>query len=210
MSVSSSTPVRARVILVSGPSGSGKSRLARHLKATRSWPIVELDNFYREGTDPDVPMSPLGIPDWDNAASWNAPAATKALHTLCTDGFVTLPRYDISISRRCGSQAVETKGADIVIAEGIFAAHLISALRSQGALADAWCIRDYPWLTFAKRFIRDIQQRRKPIRTLWRRGHQLRRAEPGIVNDQIAMGATAMGSRTARTAADDIAVRRTP
>ncbi len=198
------------MILVSGPSGSGKSRLARHLRATHGWPIIELDDFYREGVDPDLPMSPLGIPDWDDAGSWNAPAAAEALSALCTDGVVTVPRYDISTSARHGSQTITRDSASIVIAEGIFAAHLIPILRSQGRLADAWCICDRPWLTFVKRFARDVKQRRKPIGTLWRRGHQLRRSEPGIVNAQISMGTTAMSSRTARTVAGDMATSRTP
>lgn len=171
---------------------------------------MELDDFYREGGDPHLPMSPLGIPDWDDAASWNAPAATEALRALCTDGVVTVPRYDISTSARCGSQTIVRDGALIVIAEGIFAAHLIPILRSQDRLADAWCICDHPWLTFVKRFTRDVKQRRKPVGTLWRRGHQLRRSEPGIVNAQISMGATAMSSRRARLVAVDMATVSTP
>jgi len=164
-----------------------------------------LDDFYREGGDPDLPMSPLGIPDWDDAASWNGQAATQALRALCTDGVVTVPRYDISTSARYGSHTLTRDGAAIVVAEGIFAAHLIPILRAQDRLADAWCIRDHPWLTFGKRFTRDVKQRRKPIGTLWRRGQQLRRSEPGIVNTQIAMGATAMSSRTARRVAGEMA-----
>lgn len=150
-------------------------------------------------------MSPLGIADWDDASSWDARAAAQALKTLCTDGAVTVPRYDISTSARYGFHHVTRNGAPIVIAEGIFAAHLISTLRSEDMLADAWCICDRPWLTFVKRFTRDVKQRRKPIGTLWRRGHTLRRSEPGIVNAQISMGATAMSSRTARTVAGDMA-----
>ncbi len=192
------------------PSGSGKSRLARRLMAAHGWPIVELDDFYHEGTDPDLPMSPLGLPDWDDAASWDAQAAMEALRTLCANGLVTVPRYDISTSARCGSQTIDRRGAPIVVAEGIFAAHLIATLRSRHMLADAWCIRDHPWLTFGKRFARDVKQRRKPIGTLWRRGHQLRRSEPGIVNAQISMGTTAMSSRTARRVASDMAIRPTP
>lgn len=200
----------ARVILISGPSGSGKSRLASALHTAHGWPVVELDDFYRDGRDPRLPMSSLGLPDWDDAASWDQEAAVLALLTLRNDSEVLVPQYDISTSRTVGSRSVRLAGAELILAEGIFASHLIEPLGSQGILAQAWCIRDRPWLTFVKRFTRDVQQRRKPVRTLWRRGHQLRHAEPGIVHAQKLMGATAMSSRQARQHANDIAAALRP
>ncbi|MGB3257120.1 MAG: ATP-binding protein [Ornithinimicrobium sp.] len=195
----------ARVILISGPSGSGKSRLASALHAAHGWPVVELDDFYRDGSDPQLPMSSLGLPDWDDPASWDRGCAVQALHTLRNDGEVQVPRYDISTSRARGTRSVELAESPIIVAEGIFAAHLIEPLSDQGLLAQAWCIRDHPWLTFVKRLGRDVQQRRKSVLTLWRRGHQLRHAEPGIVHRQERMGATAMSSTQARQHAADLA-----
>ncbi len=195
----------ARVILISGPSGSGKSRLASALRAAHGWPVVELDDFYRDGSDPTLPMSSLGLPDWDDPASWDRESAVQALHTLRKDGEVLVPRYDISTSRALGTRTLHLGGAKVIVAEGIFAAHLIEPLGAQGILAQAWCIRDHPWLTFVKRFTRDVQQRRKSVSTLWRRGHQLRHAEPGIVHDQQLMGATTMSSTQARQQAADMA-----
>ncbi len=203
-------PAPARVILISGPSGSGKSRLATALHSAHGWPVVELDDFYRDGRDPKLPISPLGLPDWDNVASWDQQEALHALHTLHIDGEVLVPRYDISTSRVVGSRCVRLEGADLILAEGIFASHLIEPLGAQGILAQAWCIRDHPWLTFVKRFTRDVQQRRKPVRTLWRRGHKLRHAEPGIVHAQQLMGATAMSSTQARRHAHDMAAALRP
>ncbi len=199
----------ARIILISGPSGSGKSRLASALHTAHGWPVVELDDFYRDGLDPMLPMSSLGLPDWDNAASWDQDAAVRALHTLRSDNWVLVPCYDISTSRAVGSRFVRLAGAELILAEGIFASRLIEPLRAQGILAQAWCIRDRPWFTFVKRFTRDVQQRRKPVRTLWRRGHQLRHAEPGIVHDQQQLGATAMSSAQARQRATDMATALT-
>ncbi len=195
----------ARVILISGPSGSGKSRLASALHTAHGWPAVELDDFYRDGSDSQLPMSSLGLPDWDDPASWDRDLAAQALHTLRSDGEVQVPRYDITTSRAHGTRSVHLAGSEIIVAEGIFAAHLIEPLRDQGILAQAWCIRDHPWLTFVKRFTRDVQQCRKSVITLWRRGHQLRHAEPGIVRRQERMGATAMSSTQARRHAADLA-----
>ena len=63
-------PRPARVLVLAGPSGAGKSRLARRLHAAHGWPIVQLDDFYRDGDDPALPMSPqAGLPDWDDVRS---------------------------------------------------------------------------------------------------------------------------------------------
>ena len=69
---------RRRVILLTGPSGAGKSRLSARLSAAHGWPVVRLDDFYREASDPRLPRSPIGIPDWDHADSWDSQAAVDA------------------------------------------------------------------------------------------------------------------------------------
>ncbi|MGB5934754.1 MAG: ATP-binding protein, partial [Ornithinimicrobium sp.] len=186
------------VLLLCGPSGAGKSRLAGALHQQYGWPVVELDDFYRDGRDPALPMSPLGLPDWDDPTSWDIHAALTALEKLRGQGEVEVPIYDIGRSCATGSRTIRHAGSPVVVAEGIFASELIGALADRAALVDAWCIRDRPWLTFAKRLARDLRQHRKPAKTLWRRGHQLRRAEPGIVSAQQRSGATPMTGRHAR------------
>ena len=59
---------QAQVILLTGPSGAGKSRLAHRLQTAYGWPIVRLDDFYRDGDEPELPQVALGgepITDWD-------------------------------------------------------------------------------------------------------------------------------------------------
>ncbi|WP_130013109.1 uridine kinase family protein [Serinicoccus sediminis] len=188
----------ARVLVLAGPSGAGKSRLAAHLHSEHGWPVVQLDDFYREGDDPGLPMSTLGLPDWDHVDSWDLDASLQALEELCRTGSAHMPVYDISRSTVTGTHEVSRGGHTVVVAEGIFAAHTVTGLRSRGLLADAWCIRNRPWLTFTRRLARDLAERRKPPTTLWRRGHVLRRAEPGIVAAQEDLGARAMTAREAQ------------
>lgn len=184
--------------MLCGPSGAGKSRLARRLHARHGWPVVQLDDFYRELGDPDLPMSRLeGLPDWDDVRSWSLQDAVDALETLCRLGSVEVPVYDISTSRVSGRHRVGSDGHPIVVAEGIFAAHTIAPLRDRGLLAAAWCVRGHPWKTFVRRLTRDLAERRKPPLTLVRRGLALRRAEPGIVKAQQALGAEPMTAREA-------------
>ncbi len=49
----------ARVVLLAGPSGTGKSHLAELV----GLPVVRLDDFYRDGDDDAMPRSPIGIVD---------------------------------------------------------------------------------------------------------------------------------------------------
>ncbi|USQ78756.1 uridine kinase family protein [Ornithinimicrobium faecis] len=189
---------RARVLVLAGPSGAGKSRLARRLHAAHGWPVVQLDDFYRDVGDPDLPMSPqAGLPDWDDVRSWRLDDALTALETLCREGIVEVPVYDIATSRATGTHQVELGDHPIVIAEGIFAADTIAGLKARGILAAAWCIRNRPSKTFARRLIRDLAERRKPPLTLVRRGLTLCRLEPGIVGAQQALGAEPMTAREA-------------
>jgi uridine kinase len=173
-----------RVVVLAGPSGSGKSRLARRLDL----PVLRLDDFYREGEDPGLPRA-HGIVDWDDPASWNRDAAIDAVITVCRNGSVDVPDYDIPTSRITGHTVLDVDGSPLVIAEGIFAADTIGALREAGVLADAVALSHRPAITFARRLARDLREARKPPLTLMRRGWALMRAEPDVVARQTALGA---------------------
>lgn len=181
-----------RIVLLCGPSGSGKTRLAARLHAEHGWPVVHLDDFYKDHDAPGLPLHPgLGIPDWDDPASWDGAATIAALDALVTRGRCTMPVYDISTSRATGETTVRAGSTDLVVAEGIFAAEIVAPLREQGLLAGAWCVTHRPAITFARRLARDLAERRKPPLVLWRRGLTLMRDEPHVVARQIARGAVA-------------------
>jgi len=168
----------ACVVLLCGPSGSGKS----HIAGRSGLPVFRLDDFYRDGDDPAMPRSEeLGIVDWDDPRSWKADDAVEALATLCHEGRVEVPTYDIPQNRAVGTALVDRGDAPAVIAEGVFAAEIIEALRERGLLADAVVLHRPPWKNFVRRFARDLKERRKPPHVLWQRGRLLMAAEPGIV-----------------------------
>jgi uridine kinase len=188
-----------RVVIVAGPSGAGKSRLAAHLQDRHGWPIVRLDDFYRDGDDPSLPFLPMGVPDWDDPRSWHADAAVHALVALCRNGVVDLPTYDISSSRTVGHTAVSAQPGQPIVAEGIFAAEIIADLAAAGVLAAAYCVHAGRWLTFCRRLVRDLAERRKPPWVLWRRGLLLCRQEPEIVARHVALGACPVSAAEAMT-----------
>jgi len=197
--IDGSGPDRRRVILLTGPSGAGKSRLAARLSDTHGWPVVRLDDFYREASDPQLPRSPLGIPDWDHADSWDAEAAVVALRTLVDDGRVEVPVYDIGASAVTGRHVLDARPTDFVLAEGLFAGRLVEPLRREGLLADALCVRQNRSLTALRRFVRDLSERRKPPHILVRRGLALWRDEPRVVAQARADGARCLHPRQAES-----------
>ena len=118
----------ARLILVAGASGSGKSRLA-HASACLAF---RLDDFYFDADHPGHVLTDYGIIDWDDVASWNAEAAVDALRILLDSGEVEVPQYSISESRRIGSHTVKLGGCDCIVAEGVFAIELLPHLQAAG------------------------------------------------------------------------------
>jgi uridine kinase len=194
-----------RVVILAGPSGAGKSRLAAHLRDRHGWPIVRLDDFYRDGDDPSLPMLPMGVPDWDDPRSWHADAAVRTLIALCHNGIADLPTYDISSSRTVGHSALTAGPGQLILAEGIFAAEIIAALAEADVLAAAYCVHAGRWLTFVRRLVRDLAERRKSPWVLVRRGLSLCRHEPQIVARHVGLGAQPVSAREAMSAVATLA-----
>ncbi|MFJ5996593.1 uridine kinase [Streptomyces sp. NPDC092370] len=186
--VSSPLPLPTRVVLLCGPSGSGKSLLA----ARSGLPVLRLDDFYKEGDDPTLPLvAESSDIDWDHPESWDADTAVAAIMRLCRTGRTEVPRYDISLSARTGEETVDIGRTPLFIAEGIFAAEIVTRCRELGVLADALCLSRGPVKTFRRRFLRDLREGRKSVPFLLRRGWRLMRQERTIVARQTALGAYA-------------------
>ncbi|ADB30457.1 Uridine kinase-like protein [Kribbella flavida DSM 17836] len=190
----------ARVVLLAGPSGTGKSHLAELV----GLPVVRLDDFYRDGDDDAMPRSPLGIVDWDDPGSWDARRAVDALETLCTTGSADMPIYDIAVDSTVGHRAVTTGGSPLVIAEGIFADQIAGELRTRGLLAAAICVRHHRVVTFVRRFQRDLREHRKPPWTLLRRGLLLLKDDPRVVRRCLDAGCEPLHPRAARRRIADL------
>ena len=127
----------ARVILVGGPSGAGKSRLAERL----GLPVLQLDDFYKDGSDSTLPRFASGIVDWDHPGAWRLDDALAAIHEVCRHGGTDHPIYDISANARVGHRELKLEGETCFVAEGIFAAELIRACVAAGLLGSAICVR---------------------------------------------------------------------
>ncbi len=184
-----------RLVLIAGPSGSGKSRLAH------AWacPSLRLDDFYFDADHPDLPRTEFGIPDWDDPRCWDAAAALAALRELLEAGDVDVPTYSISDSRRVGSHPIRLDGATCLTIEGIFAIEFLAVCRAAGLELDAIYLDRPAPLVFWLRLRRDLAKKRKPPLILLRRGLALWHAQPGLKRKALAAGFTPMTMQAAIT-----------
>jgi uridine kinase len=162
------------------------------LAASTGLPVLRLDDFYKEHDDPSLPLVAGSEDiDWDHPLSWDADTAVAAIESLCRTGRTEVPVYDISLSARTGRTVMETGGAPVFVAEGIFAAEIVGRCRALGLLGDALCLARGPMTTFRRRFLRDLREGRKSVPFLLRRGWRLMRSERTIVARQTSLGAYA-------------------
>ena len=180
--------MHARVIVLAGPSGSGKSRLAERLEL----PVLRLDDFYKDGSDPTLPRivegANAGLADWDHPDSWLCDDAVAALVAICGAGAGDVPVYDIAHDGRTGWQRLDLHGSPYVVAEGIFAQEVVPHLEAEGLLGAAYCVRQPAVVTFWRRLVRDLREHRKPPVVLLRRGLALMRAQREVVAHAVSLG----------------------
>lgn len=181
-----------RLVLIAGPSGSGKSRLAQ----ASGCPSLRLDDFYFDADHPGMPTT-LGITDWDDPRSWDAASAVTALQQLLASGSVVVPAYSISESRRTGSHELRLDGASCLSVEGIFAIEFLATCRSAGLTVEAIYLDRPAPLVFWLRLRRDLAKKRKPPLILLRRGMALWRAQSALRRKALAAGFTPLGMRAA-------------
>lgn len=182
------------LLFVAGPSGSGKSRLAR--MAGTGVATMSLDDFYRDHDYPGMPQT-LGITDWDDPASWNLELALGTLRTLVRAGVADLPSYDLSLSRRTGMHQLDASDSSVIVAEGIFAPETYIAAGEAGLACEAIWL-DRPRVgNFSRRLARDLREKRKSPSILVRRGLALYRKEPDLRRSALAAGFRPMSMRQA-------------
>ncbi len=113
----------ARVVMIFGPSSSGKTtfanRLAVHLRVLGQRPhLLSLDDFYRNRDD--VPLEADGQPDLEHVDALDIPLLTESLEGLLAGRTVMMPRFDFKVGRRCETRAPLALGpGEPLLVEGI-------------------------------------------------------------------------------------------
>jgi uridine kinase len=147
------------------PRAAGRTlRLGKsHLSQRSGLPLLDLDDFYKDGDDPSAPRHPtLGIVDWDDVRSWDADGALAGIEAICRDGAAQAPVHDIARDGRVGTRLFDVGQHAAFVGTGNFAAELVQGALERGLLADAVVVRRSRVKNFFRRLGRDLAEHRRP------------------------------------------------
>lgn len=119
------SPEKCRVVMLAGPSASGKTTTAKMLaeeleKLGSSAQIISMDNFYLG--EARVPRTPSGQPDFECVEALNIPEIEKCIGELLLNGETDIPTFDFEKSEPTSEKIhINIRGGKIAIIEGIHA-----------------------------------------------------------------------------------------
>lgn len=114
----------ARIIMLTGPSASGKTTSAHKLADTLAGcgvpaRVISLDNFFL-GAD-NYPLLPDGTKDYESPATLDMPEINRCLSELALQEHTDLPVYDFRLEKRADEREHIELNGGVCIVEGIHA-----------------------------------------------------------------------------------------
>ncbi len=119
------SPDKCRVVLLAGPSASGKTTTAKMLgeelsKLGSDAEIISMDNFYLG--EANVPRTHDDKPDFECVEALNIPEIERCIEALLKNGECDIPTFNFAKRKPTGKYVpVSIKGGKIAIIEGIHA-----------------------------------------------------------------------------------------
>jgi uridine kinase len=113
-------PTGIYLIGIAGPSGSGKSFLAQHLKAALEAEVLELDRYYRDLSH--LPLEQRARMNFDAPDALEHELLIEQVARLRNGDGVKLPVYDFTTHTRT-ARTETLQPTKVIIVEGLFTLH---------------------------------------------------------------------------------------
>ena len=141
---------------IAGPSGSGKSHLARALRdviGPECCALISLDSYYNDLSH--IPMAERQSVNFDHPSAMDTGKLTTDLECLCSGRPARIPVYDFTSHTR-SREEVMLEPKPIIIVEGLFAI----SMESESSLYDLKIyVEATPEICLARRLARDVSER---------------------------------------------------
>jgi uridine kinase len=150
----------AYLIGIAGPSGSGKSFLARHLKSALAADVLELDRYYRDLAH--LPPVERARVNFDAPEALEHELLIEQVSRVGNGEAVQLPVYDFGTHTRVARKEL-LQPAEVVIVEGLFTLHWpgLRALLGTKVYVDL-----HDELCLARRTARDVRERGRTVESV--------------------------------------------
>jgi uridine kinase len=141
------------LIGIGGPSGAGKTELARALALRLGAPILPLDSYYRDLAH--LPPEERARANFDDPEALDHPLLFEHLSTLAAGGEIEVPVYNFTCHARA-PETVRLRAGEFGIIEGLWTLYWENVRRLLGTkvyieAADGVC--------FDRRMARDVRER---------------------------------------------------
>ncbi len=126
---------RSRVVLLAGPSSSGKTTTANLLADTlrasgHPATVISLDDFYRSRYDIDYPHTPTGELDYEAPEALRLDLVRQTITRVVRGEPAPIPRYDFKLGRRFdNAMVVDIPRGGCAIIEGL---HALNPVLTEG------------------------------------------------------------------------------
>lgn len=117
---------RSRVVLLAGPSSSGKTTTASRLRKALAdrgifTHMISLDDYYRSKNEPDFPKTKDGEPDLEAPEGLDIALIGQHLEALDKGGEIVVPYFDFQIQDQVPEKyrTIQLHDHEVVIFEGI-------------------------------------------------------------------------------------------
>ncbi|MEA4912250.1 MAG: nucleoside kinase [Oscillospiraceae bacterium] len=172
----------ASIVMISGPSASGKTTSARKLAIEfisrgRHAHVVSLDDFFIGVKN--YPKLPDGSPDMENVRALDIEKIHGCLNELIKTGRSELPLFDfVTQERSAKTHVIALSPGDVLIIEGIHALNpLLSETVEEGRVFKLYAGLRAEYAENGKRIVatRDLRIARRLLRDWYFRGHAVER-----------------------------------
>ena len=110
------------ILLITGPTGSGKSTISKTISAELGLSILSLDNYFRDEEEMELVLPDFNIRQWDAPDCYHWDILVKNLQSIFRDKISSIPIFSHECSKRSGWSSLSLQKTPLIV-EGLYAMH---------------------------------------------------------------------------------------